>query len=221
MLPRGTILLLVNIVFFACLALTALAQSKRDERSPGLSYDCTKVTIDFTNDQSLTQEEKLELMDKALFESLSRFDACHISQATTSSRTTSNAGGTAGAEGSGQQTGTKGSGGRSVASVNMSGEEKPAESQTSQEKDTSSSSGLAETGSKGQHETEIVKHTKGTPSQPTVLDNGKIPDDIPPADNDSILEGQIRQAAIIEKDPKIKAKLWQEYRKYKGLPPKK
>ena len=49
-------------------------------------------------------------------------------------------------------------------------------------------------------------------------DNGKVPDNIPPADNDSVLEGQIRQAAINEKDPKTRNKLWKEYRKYKGLP---
>lgn len=51
-----------------------------------------------------------------------------------------------------------------------------------------------------------------------VLNNGKLPEDIPPADNDSVLEGQIRQAAINEKDPAVQKKLWNEYRKYKGLP---
>ena len=53
-----------------------------------------------------------------------------------------------------------------------------------------------------------------------MIDNGKVPDDIPPADNDSVLEAQIRQAAINETDPEIKAKLWDEYRRYKGLPTK-
>ena len=50
--------------------------------------------------------------------------------------------------------------------------------------------------------------------------NGKIPDDIPPADNDSILEAQIRRAAMNEPDPEIRERLWDEYRKYKGLPTK-
>jgi hypothetical protein len=48
--------------------------------------------------------------------------------------------------------------------------------------------------------------------------NGKLPEDIPASDNDSILEAQIRQAAVDEKDPELKKKLWNEYRKYKGLP---
>ena len=50
--------------------------------------------------------------------------------------------------------------------------------------------------------------------------NGIIPEDIPQDDNDSVLEEQIRLAAINEKDPEKKKRLWNEYRKYKGLPQK-
>lgn len=53
---------------------------------------------------------------------------------------------------------------------------------------------------------------------PRALPNGKLPEDIPPADNDSVLEAQIREAAINETDPELKKKLWNEYRRYKGLP---
>lgn len=53
---------------------------------------------------------------------------------------------------------------------------------------------------------------------PRVLNNGKLPEDIPSSDNDSVLEAQIRQAAIDESDPELKKKLWNEYRRYKGLP---
>ena len=48
--------------------------------------------------------------------------------------------------------------------------------------------------------------------------NSKIPEDIPQDDNDSVLEEQIKLAAINEKDPEKKKRLWNEYRKYKGLP---
>jgi len=54
-----------------------------------------------------------------------------------------------------------------------------------------------------------------------VLTNGKIPDDIPVADNDSVFEAQIRAAAMAETDPQIQKNLWNEYRRYKGLPEKK
>ena len=50
------------------------------------------------------------------------------------------------------------------------------------------------------------------------LTNGKIPDDIPGAGNDSVFEAQIRAAAMAETDPDTQNNLWNEYRKYKGLP---
>ena len=54
----------------------------------------------------------------------------------------------------------------------------------------------------------------------TKKNNGMIPEDIPQDDNDSVLEEQIRLAAMNEKDPEKKKRLWNEYRKYKGLPQK-
>jgi hypothetical protein len=50
--------------------------------------------------------------------------------------------------------------------------------------------------------------------------NGATPKDIPPSANDDALAAQIRYAAENETDPKKKAQLWNEYRKYKGLPQK-
>ncbi|MDC1121271.1 hypothetical protein OAT72_05385 [Alphaproteobacteria bacterium] len=50
------------------------------------------------------------------------------------------------------------------------------------------------------------------------LTNGKIPDDIPDAGNDSVFEAQIRAAAMAETDPDTQKNLWNEYRRYKGLP---
>ena len=47
------------------------------------------------------------------------------------------------------------------------------------------------------------------------LTNGKIPDD-----NDSVFEAQIRAAAIAGTDPDTQKNLWNEYRRYKGLPEK-
>lgn len=43
---------------------------------------------------------------------------------------------------------------------------------------------------------------------------GSVPKDIPSADNDSVLQGQIRAAALEETDPEKKKKLWDLYRKY-------
>lgn len=49
------------------------------------------------------------------------------------------------------------------------------------------------------------------------LNNGSVPKDIPSAENDSVLEAQIRKAAESETDPVKRKKLWNEYRRYKGL----
>ena len=68
-------------------------------------------------------------------------------------------------------------------------------------------------------------NTAGTQTDATKQDlrltNGKTPDDIPDADNDSVFEAQIRAAAMAENDPNTKKNLWNEYRRYKGLPEQK
>ncbi|MDD9883338.1 MAG: hypothetical protein OXU62_02185 [Gammaproteobacteria bacterium] len=48
-------------------------------------------------------------------------------------------------------------------------------------------------------------------------DDRQIPDDIPPSANDDIIAQQLREAAQEETDPVTRAKLWNEYRRYKGL----
>ena len=42
------------------------------------------------------------------------------------------------------------------------------------------------------------------------------PKDIPSGDDDDVVARQIREAAMREKDPKLRDKLWDEYRKYKN-----
>jgi xylose isomerase len=43
-----------------------------------------------------------------------------------------------------------------------------------------------------------------------------VPADIPDARDDDIVARQLREAAQMEKDPKLREKLWDEYRKYKN-----
>lgn len=45
------------------------------------------------------------------------------------------------------------------------------------------------------------------------------PDDIPSGDDDDVVARQLREAAMREPDPEVRAKLWDEYRKYKGIKP--
>ncbi|GAB1256337.1 hypothetical protein NBRC116494_08390 [Aurantivibrio plasticivorans] len=43
------------------------------------------------------------------------------------------------------------------------------------------------------------------------------PNDIPDAEDDDVVARQIREAALHERDPALREKLWDEYRKYKGI----
>ncbi|MEJ2476462.1 MAG: hypothetical protein P8Y40_02975, partial [Desulfobacterales bacterium] len=43
------------------------------------------------------------------------------------------------------------------------------------------------------------------------------PADIPDGDDDDVVARQLREAAMREPDPAVREKLWDEYRKYKGI----
>jgi len=51
------------------------------------------------------------------------------------------------------------------------------------------------------------------------LDGAKYPPpgDIPDGNDDDVVARQLREAAMREADPEVREKLWNEYRKYKGL----
>ena len=69
-----------------------------------------------------------------------------------------------------------------------------------------------------QNETNISSSGGGSNNADAeLMDNGKRAEELPPADNDSILEAQIRSAAEAEKDPVVKARLIKRYREMKGL----
>jgi len=166
------------------------------DSSIGQADDCTDISIDFQDAANLTSQERAELMDQVFITSLNKYERCQNARANNAS-----SGG-----GGGANSPTNAGAGQveaSTASSQMSGTQAPIEAATSQAeaKQTPDS-------------TDTPERNKGT----RALGNGKIPDDIPPANNDSILEEQIRQAATNETDPIIQAKLWNEYRKYKGLP---
>ena len=156
----------------------------------------------------LTPEEKIARMDEALRESLARFDECQAAASVSADGGSGvegaqgNAAGGGGSDGSvageGGDAGTAQAGGavESVAAEGLQGTEAPEEAGATvagNEQPTSSGGVRSDT-------------------------SGDIPDDIPEPDNDSVLEAQIRRAAMEETDPRIRAELWNEYRKYKGLP---
>ena len=179
------------------------------------SDDCTEININYKLDGKLTREEAISRMDEAFYESLSKFDACQVSQSSASDNASASSGGGsngAGSNGSGANemgAGEAGSSGiSSVASPDMSGTSAPIEN------------GVSATATSKGGDVSTVMSARGIKKNiraGTQTGSGKIPEDIPSADNDSVLQAQIRQAAMNETDPETRKKLWNEYRKYKGL----
>ena len=192
----------------------------------------------------LTPEEKIARMDEALRESLARFDECQAAASVSADGGSGMEGAQGGAAGGGGSGGTAaGEGGdagtaqtggavESVAAEGVRGTEAPEEAgATVQGGDnaTAQAAGAVESvaadgvqgteapveGGTTVHGTERPAGSEGVPSDNPDDD---IPDDIPEPDNDSVLEAQIRRAAKEETDPRVRAELWNEYRKYKGLP---
>ena len=177
-------------VLLAALSGAGLSLAKENGGSSiGAADDCSDISVDFDQNSNLTEQERINLMDRALLRSLNKYERCQMAQER--SAAAGGAGGGAGADGQGSST----------ASAEMSGTEV-------------SSDGASSSVESSELELPSTKPEDGT----NLPGSGKIPDDIPPADNDSVLEEQIRQAATDETDPVIKEKLWNEYRKYKGLP---
>lgn len=208
-------------VFFLCAiflnAGLSFAQANQTS-SIGASDDCTDISIDFKASSHLTKQEQTERMDKAFLESLNKYERCQSATNEGAAGKSATSGGSGGSTNKGENKGHgkgKGSnndltnGGRitSSPSTSMTGTNK----ETTVEETTATNSGNNQ---QGLNKKSGPQQTKSE----NVLNNGKIPDDIPPVDNDSVLEEQIRLAAINEKDPVIQKKLWNEYRRYKGLP---
>lgn len=203
----------INIAVALVLVLPSygLAQSSKshvDISRQENPVDCTKIKIEYVDNPSLTREENIALMDLALIRSLSKYDHCQNNQ----SQTTNTTGNLGGASAKGENT-TGGS--NSVAASDLSGTEQNSAKTESAGQSSKPVDPTAkkphEVGLLGDEKTRAIGNQQGGGS-------GKLPEDIPPANNDSVLETQIRQAAIMEKDPAVQAKLWNEYRKYKGVP---
>ena len=84
--------------------------------------------------------------------------------------------------------------------------------------DDTSIESVAAGGIQGTEAPEDGERTAADTDRPPAAGSGQAPDDIPAPNNDSVLEAQIRRAAMEETDPRIRAELWNEYRKYKDCP---
>jgi len=186
----------------AIFSLFILHSTAYTQESLEVSVDCTDVQIDYSDDPTLTRGERIHQMDKSLSRSLNNFKLCH--QETKKVETNDANDSTSGAS---EETGSsKGENmGEAIASSAISGTELPATEDDAQEESEDS---LA---------LQTTNNENGNYQGSVSTANGKRPDDIPSANNDSALAAQIRRAAENETDPNKSKLLWDEYRKYKGL----
>lgn len=194
--------------------LAQTTDGSRPGSEAGYVSDCTDVSVEYEDDPSLTAEERLTLMEQSFYRSLNKFDLCHDAS--------SNSNGVDAGAGGANGTGDSDSGdaeGTSTATSDMSGTEGTSAEKSSEGTAVSISSEISGAESDTSTPASVNSDGQTEGNEPLdELDGGSTPEDIPSADNDSVLEAQIRQAAINETDPDVKARLWNEYRKYKGLP---
>ena len=178
--------------------------------------ECTVIELEPEVDPNLTNQENIQHLTEQFFESVNTVQHCEQPN-------DSAAGGGGAGGGTGGGTGG-GAGGGATASSDLSGSEAVI-SEVPQA--VSESTSNAELSSIQEDIDKALGNSSGSTSDEVGAsasaemkdgNNGALPDDIPPADNDSVFEAQIRAAAENETDPEVKKKLWNEYRKYKGLP---
>ncbi|RKZ55438.1 MAG: hypothetical protein DRQ44_17815 [Gammaproteobacteria bacterium] len=201
------ILTLIVTVFFSLFALSSIADT-----ALGPAVDCAKIEVQYIDNPEWTHSERVAAMDRAFFDSLEQFELCNLS----SDASGSNNGGSGQEQGQGLD-----SAGQTGDYDGETGQGSAEQVTVTSTKNTSMSGTEVEITQ--QYEEEIIADSSEQldPEQDDVQgDNGARPEDIPDGNNDDVVAAQIRRAAEIEQDPVKKQKLWNEYRKYKGLPVK-
>jgi len=171
--------------------------------------NCIKVTPVVGGGEVLTKEERIKRMDQALDESLTKFEECLVTVPTSGG---SASGILSGGGSQNQQEGQQGS--------ENASSETPVRSRGLSGSETPKLQPPVVTGDTPPHSTLPGRDVQIRMQQNKTLQNGKLPDDIPEVDNDSAFARQLRRAAESEQDPVRQARLWNEYRRYKGLPEK-
>jgi hypothetical protein len=215
----------MNFSKYCCVVICVFTTFVCNASELSKTRDCTVIELEPEIDPNMTTQENIQRLTEQFFESVNTVQHCE--PPTDSASSGGGGGGGAaggGAAGGGAAGGGAAGGGAAAASSDIAGTEavitesaegvatSPADSELSAiqseiDEALKGSSGAEATAEKGAAATEVQDGN-----------NGAIPDDIPPADNDSVFEAQIRAAAENETDPEVKKNLWNEYRKYKGLP---
>lgn len=166
--------------------------------SQNIEETCGESEIRYEDDPSLPRAERLKRMHQAFIDSVNRFEACELSNQTSSSAGDGAADGGA--------TGSDGAAGNNTATASQEMQGTEAEAET-----------FPETTAESFSDENALEKPPGINNTNASANNGAIPEDIPATNNDDAVAAQIRLAAENETDPEIREKLWNEYRKYKGM----
>ena len=163
--------------------------------------DCTKIEVQAEINPELSRDENLQKLSEMFYQSLNTVTHCDSASESMAESQSTNG----------------------IAASDLSGTESE-ESMSESNADSDQQSYERDVEDNFENTVEMAEFENdeaGDEQAGTEQQNGtKAPDDIPPADNDSVFEKQIRQAAENETDPELRERLWNEYRKYKGLPVK-
>ena len=210
--------------------------------------DCTEIVLEALIDQDVSREENLARLTQQFFQSVNKIDYCDrelINDDTVASSPDNNSK-SANAEAeetTASNDETDAANGKEIEKLRNPKTNSPSDGATTRQNTTPIASGTLVGTNFEQNVTELgapsASNMIGNTSQPTAVDsdfnepqineaeqdlrltNGKTPDDIPDSDNDSVFEAQIRAAAMAETNLDAKKNLWNEYRRYKGLPEQK
>lgn len=190
MLTKHLLIITYGILMTGLSKSVLRADSEVKETPKPIGKGCLLKPVTDVDGQLLTKKEEIKKLDEAFYKSLQQYDDCNLKlqNGVRNGKTNGSEAGAFGSKGNGTGAdGQKGQKGQNGQSQSLSNDSK--------------------------YKKVPVRQQSGTP---VTVNNGAIPKDIPPADNDSILQQQIREAAMKEKDPEKRKKLWEMYRKYKN-----
>jgi hypothetical protein len=222
---RASVILILALLLAAC-ATAPRAQAPFPATPAGVTASTpasAEKSAQPSEGSARTADEQKEELDGRLGASLSAFDAMLLKEqqeaATRRAEQQAKAGGGSGSggEGEGASAGGGGSpGGGSAAGKTSGGErsgsrERAAGSAEGGEGDRASGSDRGDrssrTGDRNAAGGRAVESNDGGVQAPPDVGDGR---------DDDVVARQLREAALAEKDPAIREKLWDEYRRYKG-----
>ena len=207
------------------------------------AHDCTTIELEAVIDQNASREDNLERLSQQFFQSVNRIEHCDREPQTDNDQSSSGNAADASNNTEADASADAGTAAQATPSTSLVGTSLTEDLPNMVAPSASNMAGTTpmadpadvgtaasnmtgtETGTMTGTATDAESETAAVTARPQMqqaepdqrLTNGKIPDDIPNADNDSAFEVQIRAAAMAETDPDTQKNLWNEYRRYKGL----